>query len=68
MTENPDLVDLSSLTFQNDKNFRHTCIQLVGFCRLLWLPAFSPFPTMISVLSKTNFYFSVTFLLLSAKF
>ena len=31
-----------------------------------WLPAFSPFPIMFSLLSRTNFTFSVTFILSSA--
>ena len=32
-----------------------------GKMRKCWLPAFSPFPTIISTLAKTNFNFSVTF-------
>ena len=28
-----------------------------------WLPAFAPFPTIISTLAQTNFNFSVTFIL-----
>ena len=30
-----------------------------------WLPAFAPFPTIISTLAQTNFNFSVTFILSS---
>ena len=36
-----------------------------GKTRKCWLPAFSPFPTIISTLPKTNFNFSVTFILSS---
>ena len=32
-----------------------------------WLPAFPPFPTTFSTIPKTNFMFSVTFILSSAK-
>ena len=39
---------------------------LVGKSRKCWLTAFSPFTAMFSALSKMNFKFSNTFILLSA--
>ena len=36
-----------------------------GKTRKCWLPAFAPFPTIISTLAQTNFNFSVTFILSS---
>ena len=36
-----------------------------GKTRKCWLPAFCHFPTIISTFAKTNFNFSVTFILLS---
>ena len=39
---------------------------IVGKRRKCWLPAFSPFPTMFSILHKTNFKFSFMFILSSA--
>ena len=36
-----------------------------GKTRKWWLPAFSPFPIIISTLAKTNFNFSITFILSS---
>ena len=36
-----------------------------GKTRKCWLPAFSPFHTIIFTLAQTNFNFSVTFILLS---
>ena len=38
-----------------------------GKMRKCWLPAFAPFPTIISTLAQTNFNFSVTFILSSPK-
>ena len=39
---------------------------IVGKKRKCWKPAFSPFPTMFSILRYINFKFSITFILLSA--
>ena len=36
-----------------------------GKTRKCWLPAFAPFPTIISTLAQTNFNFSVKFILSS---
>ena len=40
-------------------------IENSGKTRKCWLPAFSPFPTIIFTLAQTNFNFSVTFILSS---
>ena len=47
-------------TFNDPEKGKHS-----GKTRKCWLPAFAPFPTIISTLAQTNFNFSVTFILSS---